>query len=151
MNRKSKRIMLLATVIMVGGALLSLLYTSFTDSLVYFHTPTEIRQKSADFAGRKVRVGGMIQNGSLVRKTGTLEVSFTLTDGHGDVPVHYNGVLPDLFREGQGAVVEGVWRHDLPHFEAATVLAKHSEDYVPVSMTKEGLEKAQSSILKSVQ
>ncbi|MBF0154491.1 MAG: cytochrome c maturation protein CcmE [Magnetococcales bacterium] len=151
MANKNKRFLLLVTVVMVGGALLTLLYTSFTDALVYFHTPTEMRQKSAEFEGRKVRIGGMIQAGSLVRKAGTLEVNFILTDGKGDVMIHYTGVLPDLFREGQGAVVEGTWRGGTPHFEAATVLAKHSEDYVPVSMTQEGLEKASRSILQSVQ
>ncbi|MBF0138414.1 MAG: cytochrome c maturation protein CcmE [Magnetococcus sp. DMHC-1] len=151
MANKNKRVMLIVTLVMVGGALLTLLYTSFTDSLVYFHTPTEIRQKSAEFEGRKVRIGGMVQAGSLVRKGGSLEVNFLVTDGKGEVMAHYNGVLPDLFREGQGVVVEGVWRSGVPHFEATSVLAKHSEDYMPVSMTEEGLEKARRSILKTVQ
>ncbi|MBF0425572.1 MAG: cytochrome c maturation protein CcmE [Magnetococcales bacterium] len=146
-----KRVLLSVTAVVVGGALLTLLYTSFTDSLVYFHTPTEIWEKSTDFKGRKVRIGGMVQAGSLVRKAGTLEVNFTLTDGKGEVMTHYTGVLPDLFREGQGAVVEGVWRGGSPYFDATTVLAKHSEDYVPVSMSQEGLERARRSILKSVQ
>ncbi|MBF0426888.1 MAG: cytochrome c maturation protein CcmE [Magnetococcales bacterium] len=145
----NKRLMLVLTLVIVGGALLTLVFTSFTDSLVYFLTPSEVKEKAATLTGRKIRIGGMVQEGSLEKVPDSLKIRFLVTDGTHRIPVHYEGMLPDLFREGQGVVVEGVWQPEKP-FAASTILAKHSEDYVPVEMSKEGVAKAKESILKSL-
>ena len=149
MNVKSKRLFLIGSVVVVGGALLSLVFTSFTGALVYFYTPTEIKAKSAELSGRKVRIGGLVQEGSLVKEPGTLKMRFLVVDNTERLPVQYDGMTPDLFREGQGVIVEGVWRNG-ETFQAVTILAKHSEDYVPVKMSQEGIAKARESMLKTL-
>ncbi len=151
MNKKQqKRIFLIATVLVVGGALISLVVSSCTGALVYFYTPTEIMAEGDSLNGKKVRIGGMVQEGTLVRETGTLKISFMVTDGEKLFPVRYEGMLPDLFREGQGVIVEGTWQSGRD-FAASSILAKHSEDYMPVEMSEEGIAKAKESILKSMQ
>jgi cytochrome c-type biogenesis protein CcmE len=149
-KKKQKRLFLILTVLVVGGALLSLVFSSFTGSLVYFYTPTEIIQKSESLEAKTVRIGGMVQEGSLVKEAGTLKIRFLVTDGENFFPVKYDGMLPDLFREGQGVIVEGEW-HGGQDFIAKSILAKHSEDYMPVEMSEEGIAKAKKSILKSLQ
>jgi cytochrome c-type biogenesis protein CcmE len=151
MNKKrQKRLFLILTVLVVGGALISLVFTSFTGALVYFYTPTEIMAKSDTLNGKTVRIGGMVQEGSLVKESGTLKINFLVTDGKNLFPVRYDGMLPDLFREGQGVIVEGTWQSG-KDFMASSILAKHSEDYMPVEMSEEGIAKAKESILKSMQ
>lgn len=149
MNRAKKRILLIVSVVVVGAALLTLVLTSFTGALVYFHTPTEIGIKSAEFAGRKIRIGGVVQEGSLVKEPGTSHITFLVTDGKKRLKVAYDGMVPDLFREGQGVIVEGIWHPGKP-FQADTILAKHSEDYVPVEMSDEGLARSKASMLESL-
>ncbi|MEO5332019.1 MAG: cytochrome c maturation protein CcmE [Magnetococcus sp. YQC-5] len=146
----NKRLFLLITLIAVGGALAALVFSSFTGALVYFHTPSEVTTKSTELTGKKVRIGGMVQTGSLVKEPGTLKIRFLVTDGTSTLPVRYDGMVPDLFREGQGVVVEGTWQGG-QEFAADSILAKHSEDYVPVDMSKQGIEKSQKSLLKSLQ
>ncbi|MBF0587814.1 MAG: cytochrome c maturation protein CcmE [Magnetococcales bacterium] len=148
-NRKNRRWLLIVSLLLVAGSLLTLVFTSFNDALVYFFTPTEIQAQSKDLEGRKIRIGGMVQEGSLTKVEGTQKIRFLITDGDSLVPVRYDGMLPDLFREGQGVVAEGVWRGG-QDFPASQILAKHSEDYLPVEMTEEGISKAKSSILKSL-
>ncbi len=147
---KKKRFLLILTLLIVGGALLTLVFTSFTGALVYFYTPTEIQDQSASLQGKKIRIGGMVQEGSLVRTEGSLKIRFLVTDGTKRLPVRYDGMVPDLFREGQGVIVEGTWQ-DGQDFDATNILAKHSEDYMPVEMSDEGIAKAKKSILKSMQ
>ncbi len=148
--QKKKRLLLIVTLLIVGGALLTLVFSSFTGSLVYFYTPKEILAQSAGLEGKKIRIGGMVQEGSLVRTEGTLKIRFLVTDGEKHLPVRYDGITPDLFREGQGVIVEGTWRADTD-FDATSILAKHSEDYMPVEMSEEGIAKAKKSILESMQ
>ncbi|ABK45986.1 CcmE/CycJ protein [Magnetococcus marinus MC-1] len=147
---RNKRLLLIATLVLVGGALLTLVFQSFSGAMVYFHTPTEVMQKTVELVGKKVRIGGMVQAGSLSRKEGTLEITFDVTDGETPISVYYKGVTPDLFREGQGVVVEGEWLNTKP-FIAHTILAKHSEDYMPVEMNAEAIQKSRENILKSLQ
>lgn len=144
-----KKVMLAVTILIVVGALLTLVATSFNQSLVYFYTTTEIQAQGERANGKKVRIGGMVQEGSLHREAGSTKIRFLLTDGTTRLPIRYEGITPDLFREGQGAVVEGAWNPG-QDFVADTILAKHSEDYVPVQMTPEGVAKAKESILKSL-
>ncbi|MBF0143075.1 MAG: cytochrome c maturation protein CcmE [Magnetococcales bacterium] len=150
MTAKKRRALLLVTLVVVGGALLALVVTSFTGSLVYFYTPTEIAAQSAGLAGKKIRIGGMVQEGSLHKEPGSLKIRFLVTDGTTQLPVRYEGMVPDLFREGQGVVVEGVWPTE-GDFPAGTILAKHSEDYVPIEMSQEGIAKSKQSLMKSLQ
>jgi cytochrome c-type biogenesis protein CcmE len=149
-KKRQKRLFLILTVLVVGGALGSLVFSSFTGALVYFYTPTEILQQADTLNGKKVRIGGMVQEGSLVKEVGTLKIRFLVTDGEKLFPVQYEGMLPDLFREGQGVIVEGNWQSG-QDFMATSILAKHSEDYMPVEMSEEGIAKAKESILKSMQ
>lgn len=146
---KQRQVMMIATILVVGGALLALVVGSFSDSLVYFLTPTELQARAQQMAGQKVRLGGMVKQGSLVKEPGTLKMRFLVTDGEGELPVVFEGVAPDLFREGQGVIAEGVWQPGQA-FMAGTLLAKHSEDYMPVEMSQEGIDKSRESLLKSL-
>jgi cytochrome c-type biogenesis protein CcmE len=127
MTRKGRRVMLLATggVLMAGAAALATI--AFRDSIVFFVPPTELLA-SAHGPDQRLRVGGMVVEGSVVRGAGET-VRFTVTDYESEVPIDFTGVLPDLFREGQGIVAEGYFRDG--RFEAVEVLAKHDEKYMP--------------------
>jgi cytochrome c-type biogenesis protein CcmE len=96
---------------------------------VFFYSPSELKTK-AEAAHRRVRIGGLVERDSIVRGAGGRQVMFRVTDGATDLGVVYEGILPDLFREGQGVVAEGKLRPD-GVFAAATVLAKHDERYMP--------------------
>lgn len=119
---------------MVGGAgvilaaALGLMLLAFGDALVLFYSPSEVAAAPPP-AGERVRVGGLVEEGSVVRpdQGGAL---FTLTDTVATIRVSYDGSLPDLFREGQGIVAEGHFDHD-GLFQASNVLAKHDETYMP--------------------
>jgi cytochrome c-type biogenesis protein CcmE len=101
---------------------------SFNQNLLYYYSPTQISTGEAP-TSRTIRVGGLVQNNSMKRQPGSLEVTFVLTDFQKEIPVSYTGVLPDLFREGQGVIARG--RLDGNRFVAEEVLAKHDENYMP--------------------
>jgi len=102
---------------------------AFQKNLLYYYSPTQIHAGEAPDS-RSIRVGGLVENGSVQREPGSLEVRFTLTDFANTVGVSYTGVLPDLFREGQGIIARGKMRDD-GMFVAEEVLAKHDENYMP--------------------
>jgi cytochrome c-type biogenesis protein CcmE len=135
-TRKTRRLIALAG----AGAALSLavglVLVALKDDIVFFRSPSEVLTGVAE--GKQLRLGGMVEDGSLVRSADGLQVTFHVTDGAGTVPVSYRGVLPSLFREGQGVVVEGAMQGGT--FEAASVLAKHDENYMPREV-KAALEK----------
>ena len=126
-TRKTRRIRLIA----FGGVLLAasvlLVSFAFRDAIVFFFSPTELMAEERR-PDQLLRVGGLVADGSLERGTSET-VSFDVTDGNQTVMVSYTGVLPDLFREGQGVVAEGYWRDG--SFQAVEVLAKHDENYIP--------------------
>ena len=128
---KKQRIMLLvfgAVALLLSTVLVSL---AMRDSIVFFFGPTELKEKTElgeVGADRRLRVGGMVVEGSVVRDDGET-VSFAVTDMTSEVGVTYVGILPDLFAEGQGVVAEGYFREG--RFAADTVLAKHDEKYMP--------------------
>jgi cytochrome c-type biogenesis protein CcmE len=128
MSRKSRRLFIIGG---MGGVLAlaaALVLTALSDDIVFFRSPSDIvRDNVAD--GVQLRMGGLVETGSVVRSSDGLEVSFLVTDGAEVLPVAYRGILPDLFREGQGVVVEG--RMQDGTFHAASVLAKHDENYMP--------------------
>jgi cytochrome c-type biogenesis protein CcmE len=116
---------------MAGGAVILavlayLVYAGVSQSVVYFVTPAELL--AAPAPGKTYRLGGMVQPGSLTWDPRSLDLRFTLSDGKATVPVRHKGTAPDLFAEGRGAVVEGAWSGE-GYFKAATILAKHSEEY----------------------
>lgn len=126
-TKKTRRIQMMVFGAVLLGASALLVSFAFRDAIVFFFSPTELlaEQRRPD---QLLRVGGLVVAGSLVR--GESEAaSFEVTDGNGTVPVTFKGVLPDLFAEGQGVVAEGYLRDGT--FEAAEVLAKHDENYIP--------------------
>ena len=121
-------------VAMTGGlvclvAATALVLTAFEQNMLYFYTPTQIAAGEAP-EGRRLRVGGLVEQGSVRRAPGSLEVRFDVTDLDRAITVAYAGVLPDLFREGQGVVAHGRVGAD-GLFEADEVLARHDENYMP--------------------
>lgn len=127
MKRKHKR--LIAVLGLVGGLGVSaaLVLTAFSENLVFFHSPSDVVEKQIA-ADRRFRIGGLVLEGS-VKKDG-LTTEFVVTDLRNTVPVRYTGLLPDLFREGQGVVANG--KLDAQgRFVASEVLAKHDENYMP--------------------
>jgi cytochrome c-type biogenesis protein CcmE len=103
--------------------------SAFQKNLLYFLTPSQVAQGEAP-RGHSFRVGGLVVKGSVKRASDTLEIHFDLTDGPQTIPVRYTGILPDLFREGQGIIAIGTLS-ETGVFEASEVLAKHDENYMP--------------------
>ena len=128
MTRRQRRLTLigLAGVVLVVAA--GLILYALSDRIVFFNSPSDIVAK-APAPGSRLRLGGLVENGSLVKSTDG-RVDFAVTDGKATIKVAYRGILPDLFREGQGVVAEGVMSGN-GSFEADTVLAKHDERYMP--------------------
>jgi cytochrome c-type biogenesis protein CcmE len=127
-TRKGRRLTLIGIALAVVGCAAALALYALSDSIVFFYGPTEVLQKHPA-AGTRMRIGGLVQAGSLVRSEGQT-ARFVITDNANTVAVTYQGMLPDLFREGQGVVAEGVL--EAPGvFHAESVLAKHDERYMP--------------------
>ena len=129
MNKRSRRKMLVAMVVFGVAIATVLALTAFDENLMYFYSPTEIHAGKAP-ADRAIRVGGLVVDGSVKREEQGITVQFDLTDNAEIVPVSYTGILPDLFREGQGIVAMGRINSD-GLFVADEVLAKHDENYMP--------------------
>ena len=127
MTRKRRRLYLVLSGVCALGIAVSLVLTAFQDNLVFFYSPSDVATKQIP-AERRFRVGGLVEPGS-VKKSGT-EVAFTVTDNANTIKVIYNGIVPDLFREGQGVVAEGKLNGQ-GVFMAREVLAKHDEKYMP--------------------
>lgn len=129
MTRKQKRLAVIAGGMSFIVAAVLLVMFAFGQSIAYFYVPGDL-QKTEVKPGTRIRLGGLVENGTVKRGEGST-VTFTVTDTIGEVPVTYTGILPDLFREGQGVVAEGVFRDGDRMFVADTVLAKHDETYMP--------------------
>ena len=127
MKPRHKRAAIVLAVISAVGVAVALVLNAFNSNLVFFYTPTQIAEQQAP-QGRTFRVGGLVQAGSVVREGVT--VRFVVTDTLKTVPVRYEGVLPDLFKEGKGVVAQGQLGAD-GVFAAREVLAKHDENYMP--------------------
>ena len=128
MTRKQRRLTLIGIALAVLGLAAGLVLYSLSGSITLFQSPTDIVEKNLQ-PGARMRLGGLVQAGS-VRRGQNMEVAFTVTDGRNSIPVSYRGILPDLFREGQGVVTEGVLGPDRA-FRADSVLARHDENYMP--------------------
>ena len=128
MKRKHKRLSFVFIGFLALAGAAALILTAFEENLVFFHSPTDLVKKQFK-EGQRLRVGGLVEKGS-VKKTGDGATNlFTVTDLANSVQVSYRGLLPDLFREGQGIVAEGIWANG--QFIASNVLAKHDESYMP--------------------
>lgn len=128
MTRKQKRLAIILGIGAVLAVALGLILTALRDQIVFFRSPTEVAQGKVK-PGEAFRLGGLVEAGSVTRETGQI-VRFAVTDGASTIKVTYQGLLPDLFREGQGVVTEG--RLDAAgSFTATNVLAKHDENYMP--------------------
>ena len=128
MTRKQRRLVLIGAGLGVLGLSAALVLTALKDSIVFFNSPTDVVEKRIA-AGTRIRLGGLVKEGSVVRGD-NLSVRFEVTDGNRSIPVAYTGILPDLFRENQGVVTEGVIE-TTGMFKADSVLAKHDETYMP--------------------
>jgi len=126
MKPKHRRLWYLSLIaLFLGGATLIVL-TTLHDHLLFFMTPTDVLAKNPS---TPIRLGGLVVEGSLHRHDDNLRIAFQVTDHESTIPVSYRGILPDLFREGQGVVAEGAWREGV--FQATHLLAKHDEKYMP--------------------
>ncbi|MGM4927179.1 cytochrome c maturation protein CcmE [Tardiphaga robiniae] len=128
MTRKQRRLTMIGGALVVLAIAAGLVLNALRDSIVFFSTPQMVAEKQIP-VGKRFRLGGMVEQGSLVRGD-NLAVSFKVSDGGATLPVNYKGILPDLFREGQGVVAEGAMDAS-GVFKADTVLAKHDENYMP--------------------
>ena len=137
MKRKHKRLSFVVVALGLLGAAVALVLVAFEENVVFFFSPTEVLEKAPP-PGQRLRIGGLVEEGSVDRSGGTV-VKFRITDLANTVAVSYEGLLPDLFREGQGVVVQGHLEGAV--FRADEVLAKHDENYMPPEVA-EALKKS---------
>ena len=128
MTRKGRRLALIGAAIAVIGAAAALVLSALSDNIVFFYSPSELLAKNVA-PGARLRIGGLVEPGSVV-KSADQRIEFAITDGNKTIEVAYQGLTPDLFREGQGVVAEGVLAAP-GQFRADTILAKHDERYMP--------------------
>jgi cytochrome c-type biogenesis protein CcmE len=138
-TRKRRRLLTLMVGLGLLGAATAMVLVAFNDNLVFFYGPSDLAEKAIG-PERRIRIGGLVEQQSLVRQADNRGVAFRVTDGKTVIAVVYDGMLPDLFREGQGVVAEGRLRGD-GVFAAASVLAKHDEKYMPPEVA-DALKKA---------
>ena len=128
-TRKRKRLYAVLAGLTMLGIAAALVLTAFEDNIVFFYSPTDLTQKELR-PGQNIRVGGLVEEGSVKKAADGVTTEFVITDLKNVVAVRYTGLLPDLFREGQGVVTQGALGSD-GVFAAAEVLAKHDENYMP--------------------
>lgn len=128
MSRGMIRFLIGAGVIVAAVAYL--IWGGVQEAIVYFYTPSELQARGDQALGKRLRLGGMVEVGSLTKDPRTLTMEFRMTDGTASVPIRFKGIPPDLFTEGKGAVVEGTWTAE-GIFHSDLIMAKHSEEYHP--------------------
>lgn len=127
--RRKKHLALIVIAVLAFGLAIGLTTYALRQNINLFYTPTQVAEGLVSET-ITFRVGGLVREGSIFREQGSLDVQFTITDAAHDVTILYQGILPDLFREGQGIVAQGSLNYD-GVFEAKQVLAKHDENYMP--------------------
>jgi len=137
-TRKRRLIGVLVIVVGVGAAAVVGM-KALNENMLYFWSPTDVKEQAAS-PGNRIRLGGLVAAGTVKRASDSLAVSFIVTDGAASVEVQFDGILPDLFREGQGVIAIGEMTAN-GHFQAHEVLAKHDENYMPPEVA-DALEKA---------
>jgi cytochrome c-type biogenesis protein CcmE len=147
MKARHKRWVIIVAGLAVLGVALTLIFNAFNSNMVFFFSPSDVQAKQAP-VDRTFRLGGLVEEGSLKREDDGLTVHFMVTDNANTIPVIYTGILPDLFREGQGVVAQG--KLDAGGvFKASEVLAKHDETYMPPEVA-DALEKAKKQTSASI-
>ena len=136
---RRKRLAIVAAIVLGVGAAATVAFTALNDAMLYFAMPTDVESGTVP-TDKPFRLGGLVATGSVERDPDGLEVSFIVTDNRNRVPVAYSGILPDLFREGQGVIAHGKLGPD-GVFRATEVLAKHDENYMPPEIAR-ALEEA---------
>lgn len=129
MTPRRRRLLAVTAIVTGVAAATTLAMLAFEDNLLYFYNPTQVRAGEAP-TDRMFRIGGMVTEGSVQRTEGSLKIRFVVTDYRESIPVNYEGLLPDLFREGQGVIAHGRLTAS-GEFVANEVLAKHDENYMP--------------------
>ena len=145
MKPKNQRLALVAAALVAVVAAVLLAMWGLKDRAAYFYTPADIAAGRA-VEGKAMRLGGMVQQGSVQRDADGVTVRFTVTDGDATTPVIYRGIVPDLFKEGSGVVAEGVMRQGI--FLADNILAKHDERYMPPQLGNQAEEHKAGETLK---
>lgn len=125
---RRRKMMVIVISILVAGLVVGLVLYALRQNISLFYTPTEVATGVAPL-NHPIRLGGLVVEGS-IQRSDDLRVRFQITDNHETIAVVYQGILPDLFREGKGVVVQGMWRGNQA-FQASSVLAKHDENYMP--------------------
>ncbi len=139
--QRKRRLALISLMVIAIAIAVALILNAFQKNILFFFSPTQIAAGEAP-VGHPFRVGGLVKVDSLSRSDDGLTVSFVITDNYRDIKVSYTGILPDLFREGQGIVAMGTLSNGAsPLFTASEVLAKHDENYMPPEVA-EALEKS---------
>jgi cytochrome c-type biogenesis protein CcmE len=133
MKPKHRRLFAISAGMVGLGAAAALVLTALEDNIVFFYSPTDVVEKAPQ-AGRRLRIGGLVKQASVRRLADGVTVAFVVTDLSNELKVTFRGVLPDLFREGQGIVAEGTF-DPAGVFMASEVLAKHDENYMPAEVT----------------
>jgi cytochrome c-type biogenesis protein CcmE len=140
MTPTRKRRLIGVLVIVIGVSIAAVVATkALNENMLFFVSPTDVKEQSLP-VGKRFRLGGLVAGGSVSRASDSLAVAFIVTDGAESVDVRFDGILPDLFREGQGIIAIGALSSE-GHFEAAEVLAKHDENYMPPEVA-DALEKS---------
>ena len=129
-DRAARKRMIIAGIVVIVAAFAYLLYGGLDKNVVYFLTPKELLAKGADGVDVPVRLGGQVKPGSVKWNDASLDLTFTVTDGSGDIAVHSRGAPPQMFRDGMGVVVEGRYHRD-GVFNSTNLIVKHSNEYRP--------------------
>ena len=145
MKPKNQRLVLVICAVVAVLLAVLLAMWGLRNQASYFYTPADIASGKAE-EGRAVRLGGMVENGSIKRQADGVTINFVVTDGAARTPVTYRGIVPDLFREGSGVVAEG--RVQQGRFAADTILAKHDERYMPPELGNLAAEHKAGKTLK---
>jgi len=144
-----KKTGVMVSILLVVGSIGYLALGNFGQNLVYFVTPSEVRAFTPAHFHQKVRVGGMVVKGSVRTQADPVGLTFQLTDGAATIPVVFQGIPPDLFKEGQGAVAEGEWQEG-KMFHSTMIMAKHSEDYMPIELKRAGVTLPKKDFMKTL-
>ena len=146
MKPRHKRLALIGLGLAALAGAAALILNAFQSNLVFFFTPSQVAAHEVP-QGRSFRIGGLVQQGSLQRQAGGVTVRFVVTDTAQSIPVEYDGILPDLFKEGRGVVAQGMLGAD-GVFHAKEVLAKHDENYMPPEAA-DAVQRAQKAMRES--
>ena len=149
MKTRHKRLLLILAGLVILGAVAALVLNAFRSNLVFFFSPTQVAAGEAP-KGKAFRIGGMVKEGSIRREADVVTLSFVVTDTEQDIAVRYQGILPDLFKEGKGAVAQGKIGDD-GVFVASEVLAKHDENYMPPEAAQAVGEAHARALMKKAQ